>query len=331
MSVGWRSPGEFIEDLRARASRLAARIVFPEAEDSRILDAAHSLARDAIVRPVVVGRGAPIAGLEYIDATRDPRRERVARDLLQARGERGLNEEAAWQLAGDPLYLAADLVRHGDADGGVAGCARPTADVLRAALWLVGTRPGVRTVSSSFYMVVGDFRGLGAEVLTFTDCAVVPEPTVEQLAEIAMAAARERRLVVGDVPVVAFLSYSTKGSAEGPSVDRVRQAVELVRQRQPDLAVDGELQADAALLEGVGRRKAPGSAVVGRANVLVFPSLEAGNIAYKLVERLAAALAIGPIVQGLARPFNDLSRGAASDDIINTAAVTALQSEVHGD
>ena len=225
---------------------------------------------------------------------------------------------------GGALRRAVEMLTAGAVDGVVAGAVHTSAEVVRAGLRGVGLRPGVRTLSSSFFMEVGDFRGRGSEVLSFTDAGVVPNPGPRALVEIAGEAVRLRRQVVGDEPRVAFLSYSTRGSAGGRSVERVRQAVERFRECFPEVPADGELQADAALIPAVARAKAPGSASGGSANVLVFPSLDAGNIAYKLVERLAGATAIGPILQGLKAPLNDLSRGASVGDIVHVAAITAL-------
>lgn len=228
---------------------------------------------------------------------------------------------------GGALVRAAGMLTEGAVDGVVAGAVHTSAEVIRAGLKDVGLRRGVRTLSSSFFMEVRDFRERGSEVLTFTDAGVVPNPGPRSLAEIAGEAVRLRRRVVGDEPRVAFLSYSTRGSAAGRSVERVRKAVERFRKLFPEVAADGELQADAALIPAVARAKAPGSAAGGSANILVFPSLDAGNIAYKLVERLAGAKALGPILQGLRFPLNDLSRGASVEDIVHVAAITALMAE----
>jgi phosphate acetyltransferase len=294
----------FLREIRARAAASPRRVVFPESADARIIEAVRLLHEDSIVRPILV--------LESAEA-----------EAVRVAAETG----AAHVIAGDggPLQTAAGMVARGEADACVAGAVYTTADVLRTALRVIGPARGVRTVSSAFYMVRQSPWATGAEVLTFTDCAVVPYPTSEQLCEIAISAAGDRRRIVGDEPRVAFLSFSTHGSAAGDSVKLVTDAVRLVREREPKLAVDGELQADAALIPAIARRKAPGGVFEGDANVLVFPSLDAGNIGYKLVERLAGAVAIGPILQGLGRPVADLSRGADARGIINVAAIAALQ------
>lgn len=328
----------FLRDLRERARARQRVLVFPEATEPRVHAALADALPNGLFRALLLGPPAEVrdglaaAGvasdlLEIIDPDDPIHRQRCTQKLSEIRLSRGSSPDGVEELARDPLMQAALLVRLGEADGAIAGAVRTTAAVVRAALTGLGLAQGSDTLSSSFFMVFEPDHRAGPSVLTFTDPAVVPTPTAEQLAQIASAAAVAHATVVGEEPRVAFLSYSTKGSADGPSVTLARDALARFRDLMPDVPADGELQGDAALDPSVGDLKAPGSPVAGRANVLVFPDLAAANIAYKLVHHLGGARALGPVLQGLAKPFNDLSRGATPGDITAVACITSLMAD----
>jgi phosphate acetyltransferase len=327
-----------IKSIHDRAMARNGRVILSEGDDARIVVAARRLvnattcdvtligSEDATARAAVEA-GVSLTGIDVVDPATHPRREEFAGILCEHRNKKGMTLERAYQLMGDQLLCATMMVREGEGTATVGGAAHATADVLRAALWCIGMAKGMSVVSGAFLMIVPDFLDTGKEkALFFADSGVVPDANAEQLASIAMASADTFKSLTGEEPMVGMLSFSTKGSAKHPDVDKVIEATGIARKMRPDLAIDGELQADAALVSSVGASKAPGSDVAGNANVLIFPDLGAGNIGYKLVQRLAKATAIGPILQGLSKPAHDLSRGCSAEDVADMAAVAICMS-----
>lgn len=323
--------------IREKAKKNPKIIVLPEGEEPRMIKAAETIINEGLASLLLLGREENIKSkarelgidlsnkIQIINPKDSKKLKEYADSYYQLRKNKGVSSEEAFQLLENPLYFGALMVYHDDADGLVAGSINATGDVFRPALQTIKTAPGINIVSSSFIMVIPDCPYGEKGVMVFADCALNPEPNAEQLADVAIASAATGKALVGFEPRVAMLSFSTRGSGKHPLVDKVIEATKIAKEKKPELLIDGELQADAALIPSIGERKAPNSKIAGKANVLIFPDLHSGNIAYKLIERLAKAKAIGPISQGMRKPVNDLSRGCSVEDIVNVVAITVLQ------
>ncbi|MGB5989630.1 MAG: phosphate acetyltransferase [Marinifilaceae bacterium] len=331
---------DLLQKIKENAKKHSKKIVLPEGTEERTLKAADQIIEEGLAQIILIGNPAEITKLasEYslknidkatiVDPLAHEKLDQYADLLVELRKKKGMTKEKALELTKNPLYLATLMIKSGDADGEVAGAQNATGDVLRPAFQVVKTKPGMSVVSGAFLLFLKDKSFGNDGLMVVADCAVHPNPTASELAEIAVATAETTRVIAEIEPRVAMLSFSTKGSAKHEMVDKVVEATRLAKEMAPDLLIDGEMQADAAIVAAVGAAKAPGSEVAGRANVLVFPTLEVGNIAYKLVQRMAGAEAVGPVLQGMAAPINDLSRGCSISDIVSLVAITANQAAV---